>query len=366
MIPVGCVPECPGCKYKNFSAQESDQKKISWAVQTLVPFSAQIVGPAIQSPSKRWGYRRKTLLHTAVVNGKWIYGLLKRSGWEFDLISIPNCPVHAPEVNQQLRTLFEKLSIDAPVRFVQVTGRMLSLVFKTKADPRWVESLTSQRKHLEGAGVESLFINWNPSAGARVFSSRHWQVIFGEEFASEGGVAFGPMSFRQQIEEMEDQVLVAAGNFFANLNPAMVVDLYSGVGAGMQKWEQRGWKTIGVELNGDAVRASRKNLKHSEILQGRAEDRIPQLNQLDLRKSVLFTNPARTGHHEKINNWINSVPKLQGIAYLSCNVKSLQKDLAQLTSTFTVESIQLFDFFPQTDHLEALVFLKRQIGTCES
>ena len=52
------------------------------------------------------------------------------------------------------------------------------------------------------------------------------------------------------------------------------------------------------------------------------------------------------------------------IHYVSCDPATLGRDLAQLVGTngagpYTIESINLFDIFPQTYHMEVLVRLRR-------
>jgi 23S rRNA (uracil747-C5)-methyltransferase len=47
------------------------------------------------------------------------------------------------------------------------------------------------------------------------------------------------------------------------------------------------------------------------------------------------------------------------VAYSSCNVTSLARDLESMPS-FEVRSARLFDMFPQTSHHEVLVLLERR------
>ena len=54
------------------------------------------------------------------------------------------------------------------------------------------------------------------------------------------------------------------------------------------------------------------------------------------------------------------------IHYVSCDPATLARDLAQLVGTqeargpYEIESINLFDIFPQTYHMEVLVRLRRR------
>ena len=53
------------------------------------------------------------------------------------------------------------------------------------------------------------------------------------------------------------------------------------------------------------------------------------------------------------------------VHYVSCDPATLSRDLAQLVGTndagpYEIESINLFDIFPQTYHMEVLVRLRRR------
>ncbi len=47
------------------------------------------------------------------------------------------------------------------------------------------------------------------------------------------------------------------------------------------------------------------------------------------------------------------------LVYLSCNPASLARDLKGLTSSYRIESLKMFDFFPHTEHTETLAVLTR-------
>ncbi len=48
------------------------------------------------------------------------------------------------------------------------------------------------------------------------------------------------------------------------------------------------------------------------------------------------------------------------LLYVSCNPPTLARDLADLSPTFTLESVTPFDMFPQTAEIEVLAHLSRE------
>ena len=71
---------------------------------------------------------------------------------------------------------------------------------------------------------------------------------------------------------------------------------------------------------------------------------------------IVITDPPRSGLTGKvINNLLSMMPGR--IVYISCNPTTLARDLKKLAEKYDIESVRLVDFFPQTYHIEALVFL---------
>jgi len=362
MTPEGCVERCPGCRYRELSEEESDAKKQSWAENWLQPLVDNI--RPIEAPSKRWGYRKKALLHAESSSLGWRFGLLKRRGWETELIEISDCPLHSPELNRAVKAIASAFPREMPIAFVQVSGHFVTLVLKCKAVDEWRTCAKNAEEPLRRAGIGSLQINWNPSAGRRPLSSRHQELIFGEKILHDGETKYSALSFRQQIPELEKKAQILSENHLASFSPLAIVDLYSGAGTTLARWHLRGWNTLGVELMGEAVSVAEINAPHALVLKGRAEQRIPQIDSwLDenQRRSnfVLYTNPPREGHEPEVNEWIlGAAPR--GLAYLSCNPKSLARDLQALSDAYVARIAHPFDFFPQTDHVESLVLLRRR------
>jgi 23S rRNA (uracil1939-C5)-methyltransferase len=351
MIPNGCVSACPGCKHRAMTAEESFEQKQTWVVanvQALVPTIQRII-----SPQQRWGYRRKATLHARHENGEWKFGLLLRRRFEEHFIPIPKCPVQATELNRLFHAC-RNLPNSWPLAFVQISGSAVTLVLKSPRLESLVAEAVEKIAPLLGAGAEAVFINWNAAAGRRVLSSRHMEQIYGPKFLRDGGFLHGPVSFRQQIAELENHAQAMAAKYLQDC--PSIVDLYCGLGISLARWRQAGKDALGVELVGEACELAELNAPGAKILKGKVEDRLPQLRKISGHFGI-YTNPPRNGHGSKVNAWLND-SGAERIAYLSCNMRSLNEDLSALTN-YRAELLQPFDFFPQTDHVEALVLLAR-------
>ncbi|MGZ3706933.1 MAG: hypothetical protein ACXVA8_12970, partial [Bdellovibrionota bacterium] len=305
------------------------------------------------------------LLHARLIPGSgWNFGLLRRLGPQSrltELVAIPDCPLHESSLNFRLMVLRTLIPLDAPLVFVQASGAILTLVLKCARNEEWIAWARSLEPALREAGVESLYLNWNPAAGRRALSARHQEKLFGPDLIWEGGFAHGALSFRQQIPEVEDAALDRAEEFLATAGISAAVDFYSGAGASLARWVKRGWRAAGVELVAEACRAAEVNAPGATVLKGRVEHRLPQLGEfISGAPFVLYTNPPRDGHAGEALAWI-ALSRPERIAYLSCNQRTLARDLQALAPFFEIESVQPFDFFPQTDHVESLALLRRKL-----
>ncbi len=297
----------------------------------------------------RWAYRRKSTLH-ARYRERWRFGLVKKNGREEEFIAIPDCPLHTDFLNAAYAQL-ANLPAELPLVYVSITGAALTLVLKEKRSEKTLGILLETKNRMTAIGIKSLWVNWNPSAGRRVYSSAHMELVYGEEWLMDQEIWHGPTGFRQQIPELEERAHRMASDY---IGADFVVDLYSGLGLTLRNWKEG----MGVELSGESVAAAQKNAPTKSCLRGKVEHRLPQLCELLKNKEFsVYTNPPRSGHAPEINQWLlESRPKK--IVYLSCNVKSQARDLMAISELYLIERVQPLDFFPQTDHVESLALLR--------
>jgi len=89
------------------------------------------------------------------------------------------------------------------------------------------------------------------------------------------------------------------------------------------------------------------------------EREFNRLKEVDLEAyqfSHVFVDPPRSGMDEASLAFIS---QFENIIYISCNPHTLKRDLDVLTRLFSIEHFALFDQFPNTEHLESGVILKR-------
>ena len=94
----------------------------------------------------------------------------------------------------------------------------------------------------------------------------------------------------------------------------------------------------------------------SALKKEREYNRLKGINLEDYAFSHVFVDPPRSGMDEASLEFIS---QFENIIYISCNPKTLKRDLEVLSQQYAILHFALFDQFPNTEHLESGVILKR-------
>ncbi|MFN7728842.1 MAG: class I SAM-dependent RNA methyltransferase [Bdellovibrio sp.] len=146
-------------------------------------------------------------------------------------------------------------------------------------------------------------------------------------------------------------------------------DLYCGSGNFTFPFLSRFPKTsgLGVELSSSSIKAAQTQAQNSKISPKKLEFYRSDVSLFLKRRSppsqsLVLVDPPRAGLDESIVQAL-AHSEAKTILYISCDPMSLTRDLARFEKLapgrWTISRAQLFDMFPQTDHVETLVELKR-------
>lgn len=358
----GCVAACPGCKHRTWTQSRSEQQKQQWLSRALAAWAACLLPLRSVEGEARWGYRDKVCLNVEWSGDAWQFGMMR---WD-ELIAIPECPVHSDRARQVIALLRDVLppAERFPLAFYAQAGAQITLIVKTRdlPDVTWLDD--GARARLAAIGVDGFWVHCHPCAGRRLYARNGWHLLWGTPKSIDAqGFSYGPAAFQQLIDVLYHQALDAALAFLQPSHSSRVLDLYSGIGISMRRWLDADAEVIGVELSGDAVTRAQENAVGAEMLRGTCVQRIPQLDgwvkqapQAD--ELLAFVNPPRTGLEPEILAWLATQARPTRIAYLSCSAGTLARDLRVLCDNgYRVQTLQPFDFFPQTPHVETLALL---------
>lgn len=181
-----------------------------------------------------------------------------------------------------------------------------------------------------------------------------------------GGVRYrvSAGSFFQINVEIVGRIFQVLGSHL--LRPGRIVDLYCGVGTFALYFAKHGWSVVGVEESPQAVAEATVNARlnrlerHVNFVVGRVEQTIgtPLVRRALREADAVFLDPPRKGCDPSALSSVAGA-KAPKIWYLSCDAATLARDLQLLVAKgYRVNTVQPFDMFPQTGHVETLVFLE--------
>lgn len=164
--------------------------------------------------------------------------------------------------------------------------------------------------------------------------------------------SYGPEGFFQVNVPVYERVLERIKTLTAGV--PKIVDMYSGVGTIGLSCEAD-FVTL-VELDSANVLAAQANLqasgKQGEVVAASTEQALACITDVP----VIF-DPPRAGLHAKVvERVLETMPAK--IIYLSCNPITQARDVARLQSAYSIQSAELFNFFPRTPHIESLLVLE--------
>jgi 23S rRNA (uracil1939-C5)-methyltransferase len=167
----------------------------------------------------------------------------------------------------------------------------------------------------------------------------------------------GPESFYQVNLEVNRLMVAWVVARAAEAKPERVLELYAGIGnLTLPLARAVGVPVVAVEIAGPSMRDLRVNLKKAV---GAVEAVTCDVGRYDLRANpydVLVLDPPRAGAGPALARALEQRPRR--VVYVSCNVPALANELARVRG-YRVTDVRLFDMFPDTHHVEAVVVLDR-------
>lgn len=324
----------------------------------------------VASP-QQWGYRNKASFPIRKIKGKPTAGFYQAGSHK--LVCLESCPVNAPILNR----LFTAMQAELPTLPLDVyderqhqgamrhlilrtgvnTGQTLvSLVINGRLDARAVKSIAGLSRSLKN--LTTLTLNHNSRPG-NVILGAHTEALKGDgtltERLGDQSFVFDTSSFFQINTEQAHQLYDYVNELAQGEN---ALELYSGVGSLTCRLSNVKSVTA-VEEWSSAVEFMKKNLEingitHVTPIQGKAEERILELDGFDL----VVMDPPRTGCERAVLDRIAQV-RPQRVIYVSCNPSTLARDAKHLhTAGYNLSSVQAFDMFPQTAHVETVALLE--------
>jgi 23S rRNA (uracil1939-C5)-methyltransferase/tRNA (uracil-5-)-methyltransferase len=317
--------QCGGCQYQHLAYAEQLESK-QRQVAELLKHMAKIEHPVrevIPSPVE-YGYRSKITphFHRPKSGGIGAIGFL-RARTRNAMVDVEHCPIAMPELNAQLAAVRERARANADA-------------FKNGAT-------------LLMRAAKNGVLTRNDEIAVEDVDGIRFEFQAGDFFQNNPFIL--PKFVRHAIDEAK-----ATGAKF-------LVDAYCGSGlfaiSAARDFEQ----VIGVEISESAVKKASHNAEINALTNCRFMAADAQHVFKDVPHAggdtVVLIDPPRAGcSPEFLQQLFAFGPK--GVVYVSCNPATQMRDLVLFTEAgYQLGTVQPFDLFPQTKHLECVMTLSR-------
>lgn len=308
--PCPHVPLCGGCSWQHidYGTQLSLKKQqLAETLHRIGNISDTPILDIVASPEP-FHYRNR------------IRGVVKDESFHFrgarseQLIAIDYCAIAAPQINHYLE------SLDSPLE-------------------------TSQQ------AIELAVMDDNSVFAFPVNSER----------ATELGFRQVNDSVAQQLNETVFSLIEHHFSMRTEHSKAFLLDLYCGHGSWTRRIAEKipTLRVVGADQSEPNIKTARRlatDIKNASFVKNKAEK---VLTQPDMRADAIVVDPPRSGLSDTVVNALNEHP-VALLLYVSCHPATLARDLEKLHSgAYQIKSVQPFDMFPQTPHVETLVVLQK-------
>jgi 23S rRNA (uracil1939-C5)-methyltransferase len=369
-VPAPCqyFGHCGGCHYQHIPYDAQIRYKTEILRETLGRIGrVRWDGPIETHASPAFGYRNRTQwkIRTAQEDSAAPAGIGYFEASSTRLCAVDECSILSPRLGETL----------AKLRSLVAAGKTLSGIdeleaFVDAADEKVLLNLSSERLSGSPEAIASALRAALPWVESILVQDRRADKfeLFGPGYLSysAGGTAFrvGHLSFFQVNRFLIDALVEAV---IGDSKGRMALDLFAGVGLFTVALTKRFDRVIGVESNLAAAKDLEVNLQSSGGVSPTHRHATAEafLSHWQEKPDLVVLDPPRAGVEPETLARLKKLAPWR-INYLSCDPATLARDLAALVGgqdqpgLYEIRDINLFDIFPQTYHMEALVRLKRR------
>lgn len=307
-IPPRCpiFGQCGGCAYQHIQYDEQVRLKTKQIADILLRIGGFNQIPKLQSfPAPApYGYRNKIVVHSSRTGEIGFHGQ-----WGHRIVDVADCPLASAKVNESLAILRRS----------------------SRPPPHAMLTDSSERRNLPSGAFHQINT-------AMAIQLQKWVEI--------------------QTAPQKNGVLL---------------DLYCGAGFFTFPLSSHFCETWAIDQDHQAIHAAiqtaeREHRRDIHFIAGDAAQQSGQLIEiLQARPLCAVLDPPREGASPELIQFLNLLPRLEQIIYISCNPATLARDLRRLLSgedgrppspRFSLSQLAMFDMFPQTAQTEMAAILQ--------
>lgn len=357
--PCEYYAKCGGCSWQhlNYTAQTK------WKERNLLE-TLKRVGKAditrvdqVHLSPKEMGYRQRA--QYKVFGSK--FGFFEKNS--HSVVDIKECPLVDNKINEVFREVKSFMgALKTPMYEFELSKSLdgkvvMAAIIEEDFEYDWLQ-LLDNIEALQGIEVRVKALDAH-GYGRRILIAGNNIIRYDVD---DKKLTQTPIGFMQINLEQNGKLIERLKDAVRSLDGDHLVELFSGNGnltiplAGSFK------KVTTVELIKESIMTAKNNARINDVenikfLRGVAED----LKDLEVDgKAVLLIDPPRSGAKQALKEVVKSGIDFQSIIYVSCAPPTLARDVNYLTQNgYKLEKVEMFDFFPQTWHVETMAVLKK-------
>ena len=317
---------CGGCNFLHTSYEEEMNIKLNNLEKLFNHKINHIENKNISN------YRNKVTLH--VLKGKIGYFNNKTH----DLCEIDQCNLLDHKINLKINEIKKYNLTNIEEIMIRSINNQIMIHIKTN----------NENNDIKNIECDSLYINDKHIKGKEYLIDEINNLKF----------SIYPNSFYQINKEGMTNIYNKTLDYAGKGNN--LIDLYCGTGT-IGLWLKNNFNNIlGIEINESSIKNANinkelNNVKNITFKLGDASIINKHINNID----TILVDPPRAGLSKSVINTLNN-SKSNKIVYISCNPKTLKRDIDKLTN-YKLKDISACSMFPRTKHIECVCLLTKKI-----
>ncbi|MFP4370651.1 MAG: 23S rRNA (uracil(1939)-C(5))-methyltransferase RlmD [Halanaerobium sp.] len=302
-------------------------------------------------------------------------------GRRFDVITVDQCLLVDQDFRDILSTIleycreneFKKYHIKLREGFLRNlvirkginTGELVANLITTSQQNHDFSPLTEQLKALDLQGelvgfIQTINDDFSDQVSCDEMKIYHGRNYFYDQLL-DNQFKIDSLSFFQTNTKGAELLYSEAEKYISSAEDKVVYDLYCGAGTISQSIAADAAKIYGIEIDQEAAEraaenARLNNVQNTEYIAG---DVLEKINEIDQSPDLLVIDPPRPGINPKALTKI-AAAEANEILYISCNPKSLARDLKELENhNYKLQKFKAVDMFPHTKHIEVITLLTK-------
>lgn len=376
-------PQCGGCNIMHMSYDAQLRFKRNMVKETLERIGTiQNVFVEEVIPTNPLNYRNKVQVPFGVdfETGKTIAGFYKRDTHR--IIPLSKCYIQS-DISTSLTIFVKNLCNEYKIKGYDEKyhkGDIRHILIKTNALGEIMLVIVALHQDINNLKqvvdkivkryptIKSVILNINTTRGNTTLGDKNI-ILYGDPYLTDTlcdkTFRIGATSF-YQVNHDQTEVLYTKALELAHINENdVLIDAYCGIGTIGIIASDKVKMVYGVEVVPEAIENAKQNMKLNKVKNAvyvcnKAEDQIVEWMNSSVPATIIVVDPPRKGCDEKLLETIvkMSIPR---VLYISCNPATLARDLKYLVEhSYVVKNVQPVDMFPQSSHVETIVYLEKK------